>query len=128
MVYLTSKFHDNRVNTFGFMEGGGGGLLNHHLTVTKITGVQCSYHLAVFLLFFCSVAVFGPNLPPPPPPPPPRSHPPCTPLNKSSSVLAETNIVMTLLDQRTCIKYLLLLQTRTVGHLNWGVTVVEMVT
>ena len=25
MLYLTSKFHDNRVNTFGFMEGGGGG-------------------------------------------------------------------------------------------------------
>ena len=25
MFYLTSKFHDNRVNTFGFMEGGGGG-------------------------------------------------------------------------------------------------------
>ena len=24
MLYLTSKFHDNRVNTFGFMEGGGG--------------------------------------------------------------------------------------------------------
>ena len=23
MFYLTSKFHDNRVNTFGFMEGGG---------------------------------------------------------------------------------------------------------
>ena len=23
MLYLTSKFHDNRVNTFGFMEGGG---------------------------------------------------------------------------------------------------------
>ena len=22
MFYLTSKFHDNRVNTFGFMEGG----------------------------------------------------------------------------------------------------------
>ena len=25
MFYLTSKFHGNRVNTFGFMEGGGGG-------------------------------------------------------------------------------------------------------
>ena len=25
MFYLTSKFHDNRVNTFGFMKGGGGG-------------------------------------------------------------------------------------------------------
>ena len=25
MFYLASKFHDNRVNTFGFMEGGGGG-------------------------------------------------------------------------------------------------------
>ena len=24
MLYLTSKFHNNRVNTFGFMEGGGG--------------------------------------------------------------------------------------------------------
>ena len=24
MFYLTSKFHDNCVNTFGFMEGGGG--------------------------------------------------------------------------------------------------------
>ena len=23
MFYLTSKFHDNRVNTFGFMGGGG---------------------------------------------------------------------------------------------------------
>ena len=23
MFYLTSKFHDNRVNAFGFMEGGG---------------------------------------------------------------------------------------------------------
>ena len=23
MFYLTSKIHDNRVNTFGFMEGGG---------------------------------------------------------------------------------------------------------
>ena len=23
MFYLTSTFHDNRVNTFGFMEGGG---------------------------------------------------------------------------------------------------------
>ena len=23
MFYLTSKFHDNRVNTFGFMEEGG---------------------------------------------------------------------------------------------------------
>ena len=23
MFYLTSKFHGNRVNTFGFMEGGG---------------------------------------------------------------------------------------------------------
>ena len=23
MFYLTSKFHDSRVNTFGFMEGGG---------------------------------------------------------------------------------------------------------
>ena len=23
MFYLTSKFHDNRINTFGFMEGGG---------------------------------------------------------------------------------------------------------
>ena len=22
MLYLTSKFHENRVNTFGFMEGG----------------------------------------------------------------------------------------------------------
>ena len=27
MFYLTSKFHGNRVNTFGFMKGGGG-LLN----------------------------------------------------------------------------------------------------
>ena len=27
MLYLTSKFHDNRVNTFGSMEGRGGGLL-----------------------------------------------------------------------------------------------------
>ena len=27
MFYLISKFHDNHVNTFGFMEGGGGGLL-----------------------------------------------------------------------------------------------------
>ena len=27
MFYLTSKFHDNRVNSFEFMEGGGGGLL-----------------------------------------------------------------------------------------------------
>ena len=27
MFSLTSKFHDNRVNTFGFMKGGGGGLL-----------------------------------------------------------------------------------------------------
>ena len=25
MFYLTFKFHDNRINTFGFMEGGGGG-------------------------------------------------------------------------------------------------------
>ena len=25
MFYLTSKFHDNRVNTFGFVDGGGGG-------------------------------------------------------------------------------------------------------
>ena len=25
MFYLNSKFHDNRVNIFGFMEGGGGG-------------------------------------------------------------------------------------------------------
>ena len=25
MFYLTSEFHDNCVNTFGFMEGGGGG-------------------------------------------------------------------------------------------------------
>ena len=25
MFYLSSKFHDNHVNTFGFMEGGGGG-------------------------------------------------------------------------------------------------------
>ena len=25
MFYLTSKFHDNRVNTFVFMVGGGGG-------------------------------------------------------------------------------------------------------
>ena len=25
MFYLTSKFHDNRVNSFGFIEGGGGG-------------------------------------------------------------------------------------------------------
>ena len=25
MFYLTSKFHDKRVHTFGFMEGGGGG-------------------------------------------------------------------------------------------------------
>ena len=25
MFYLTSKFHDNRVNTFGFMLGGGRG-------------------------------------------------------------------------------------------------------
>ena len=25
MFYLTTKFHDNRLNTFGFMEGGGGG-------------------------------------------------------------------------------------------------------
>ena len=25
MFYLTSKLHNNRVNTFGFMEGGGGG-------------------------------------------------------------------------------------------------------
>ena len=25
MFYLTSKFHDNRVNAFGFMEDGGGG-------------------------------------------------------------------------------------------------------
>ena len=25
MFYLTSKFHDKRVNTFGFMEEGGGG-------------------------------------------------------------------------------------------------------
>ena len=24
MFYLTFKFHNNRVNTFGFMEGGGG--------------------------------------------------------------------------------------------------------
>ena len=31
MFYLTSKSHDNLVNSFGFMEGGGGeggGLLN----------------------------------------------------------------------------------------------------
>ena len=27
MFYLTSKFHDNRVNTFGFMEGGEGVVL-----------------------------------------------------------------------------------------------------
>ena len=27
MFYLTSKFHDNCVNSFGFMEGGGGWLL-----------------------------------------------------------------------------------------------------
>ena len=27
MFYLTSKFHYNSVNTFGFMEGGGGELL-----------------------------------------------------------------------------------------------------
>ena len=25
MFYLTSKFYDNRVNTLGFMVGGGGG-------------------------------------------------------------------------------------------------------
>ena len=25
MFYLPSKFHENRVNTFGFMEVGGGG-------------------------------------------------------------------------------------------------------
>ena len=25
MFYLISKFHDDSVNTFGFMEGGGGG-------------------------------------------------------------------------------------------------------
>ena len=25
MFYLTAKFHDNSVNTFGFIEGGGGG-------------------------------------------------------------------------------------------------------
>ena len=25
MFYLTFKFHDNRVNTFGFMKRGGGG-------------------------------------------------------------------------------------------------------
>ena len=25
MFYLNSKFHDNRVNIFGFMEDGGGG-------------------------------------------------------------------------------------------------------
>ena len=25
MFYITSKFHDNCINTFGFMEGGGGG-------------------------------------------------------------------------------------------------------
>ena len=28
MFYLTSKFHDNSVNTLGFIEGGGGGSSN----------------------------------------------------------------------------------------------------
>ena len=27
MFYLTSKFHVNRINTLGFVEGGGGGLV-----------------------------------------------------------------------------------------------------
>ena len=40
MFYLTSKFHGNRVNTFEFMEGGGGGLQPQAKELQKSPGGQ----------------------------------------------------------------------------------------
>ena len=64
MFYLTSKFHDNRVNTFGFMEGGGGGgLLKPSPQAQELQkspggiGLTVSLLYVVALYFFCSLAL-----------------------------------------------------------------------